>query len=122
MSFQIMAYITAAAGFLLAFTWFFAGGKLLNNWGMVPHPDGLFVGRRMGAVYLGNAIMLILGASAPASELRTAVCLGLFVSMLLLAVLGLVEMQSERASKSILPGVLIEIGLAAGFLLVLYDG
>ncbi|MEM8489457.1 MAG: hypothetical protein AAF756_01415 [Pseudomonadota bacterium] len=89
---------------------------------MIPHPDGLFVGRRMGAVYLGNAIMLILGASAPASELRLAVCLGLFSSMLFLAVLGFIEMRSGRASKSVLPGVFIEMGLAAGFLLVLYDG
>ncbi len=52
----------------------------------------MLVGRRLGAVYLGVSIILFMGRTAPPSDLRTAICVGLLFSMVVLAGLGLFEL------------------------------
>jgi len=119
MSFYFVTTIASIAGAVLGIGWIFAGTLLFKRWGMKAHPDGLLVGRRIGAVYLGIAIMLFLGRAAPPSDLRSALCFGLMLSMLMLATLGVVEYKARRANAVILVSTALEIFLAAGFASVL---
>lgn len=86
---------------------------------MPAEPAALLVGRRLGAVYVGMAVLLLLVRSAPASDLRTGLCLGLALVMALLAATGLYEFAGQRAGRGILVSVAVEVLLAAGFLAAL---
>ncbi len=121
MSFYTLSIITAIAGLLLGLGWLFAGSKLFKRWGINAHLDGLLVGRRLGAVYLGISVILFLGRSAPSSDLRTALCIGMLMSMLMLALLGLYEFRARRANALILVSVALELFLAAGFVGILLN-
>lgn len=119
MSFTAVAIATSIASLLLGLGWLFAGSLVLKRWRVEANPVALLVGRRLGAAYLGIAVILFAARSAPASELRTAVAAGLLAALVLLAVLGLLELKSGRAGKGILASVVLELVLAAGFLSVL---
>lgn len=119
MSFTLVATITSIAGILLGLGWLFAGTILLKRWGINAHQDGLLVGRRLGAVYVGTATILFLGRSAPASDLRTALCVGVLLVMSVLAILGVIEFVARRANVAILVSSAIEVILAAGFASIL---
>ncbi len=68
MSFTVVAVATSVVGLVLGIGWVFGGSLLLRRWGMEPHADGLLAGRRLGAAYLGIAVMLFWGRSAAPSE------------------------------------------------------
>ncbi len=122
MSFTVVALATSVASLLLGIGWLAAGGLVLKRWQVQASPTGLLVGRRLGAVYLSMALMLFMARSAPASDMRSAVCVGLLVGLTLLAALGLAELKAGRAGKGILVSVTLELVLAAGFLSVLAAG
>jgi hypothetical protein len=69
--------------------------------------------RRLGAIYLGLAIVFFFGRDAAPSDLRSALCLGVAVASALLAGLGLFERWARRVSSGILVPALVEIALAA---------
>lgn len=117
--FSIVAISTSVAAFLLSMGWLFAGKLLFKRWNVIANEEGLMVGRRLGAAYLGISIIFFLGSDAGESELRTAVCIGTLVAMIILAVLGLIEYKAGRMGPGILVSVVIEILLAAGFVSVL---
>ena len=119
MTFTIAAMATSIAGLILGVGWLFAGTLLLKRWGLEANTSGLLVGRRLGAVYLGIAVMLFLGRDAPPSEFRSIVSIGMFAALTLLALLGLFEFKAHRAGKGILVSVALEVILAVGFALVL---
>ena len=119
MPFAVVAIATSAAGLLLGLGWLFAGQVMLRRWGITPTPQLLLVGRRLGAVYLSIAAMLLLGSNAPESGLRSALAAGLLLAMILLASLGLIEYRARRANASILVSVALEIVLGVGYAAVL---
>ena len=119
MNFSTVAVATSIAGLFLGIGWLFAGHLLLRRWKIEANPAGLLVGRRLGAVYVGIAAMLFLGRSAPPSDFRMVVCIGMLISLVLLAGLGLVEFKARRAGPAILASVVLEVILAAGFASVL---
>ena len=73
------------------------------------------MGRRIGALYLGLALMFLLGRTAAPSDLRSAVCLGMSVASALLAGLGLYERRAGRVSSGIVVPAIVEVIFAAGF-------
>ena len=75
MTFQMMALVMTCAGCLLGGRFIFAGGSVLKEWGIEPTPGAIIVFRRIGAIYLGLALMFFLGRAADPSDLRSAVCL-----------------------------------------------
>ena len=119
MSFSIVATATSVLGFVLGVGWLFFGKLLVRRWGIESTAGTMLVGRRLGAAYVGIALVLVLGRSAPPSALRQAVCVGLLVAMVVLAALGLFEFKARRANAGILVSVGAEIVLAAGFAWVL---
>lgn len=115
MTFKTMALVTAVAAGLLGLRFIFAGASVLAEWGLAGSDASLVMCRRLGALYLGLAVMVFLGRSAGPSELRSAVCLGLGAAIALLACLGLFELQRGRVSAGIITSVVAEAVLAAGF-------
>src|SRR5215216_693773 len=101
MTFQVMALIMACAGCLLGVRFIFAGGSVLKEWGFEVTTGSLVVCRRIGAIYLGLALMFFLGRAAAPSDLRSAVCLVTGGAIALLACLGLFEFLARRVSAGI---------------------
>jgi hypothetical protein len=122
MTFQLMAFIMAGGGCLLGVRFLFAGGSVLKEWGVETSDGSLALFRRIGAIYLGLALMFFLGRAAAPSDLRSAVCLVTAGAVALLACLGLVEFRARRASAGIFRSVIGEMVLAAGFVWVWWDG
>ena len=101
MSFLILATVTASACLLLGLGFLGAGAAMLRQWGQDAPPAALLMSRRIGAVYLGLSLMLLLGRAAPPSELRTALCAGFALATALLAGLGSSELlRAARARAS----------------------
>lgn len=120
MSFSLVALATSIAGLVLGVGWLVSGTLLLKRWRLASNATALLVGRRLGTTYLGIAIMLFLGRSAPPSELRYAICAGLLFALLVLAGLGIFEFRARRAGAAILVSVAIEAILAVGFAWVIF--
>ena len=119
MSFGFVASATSIAGVILGIGWTFAGSPLLRRWRMEVHADGLFAGRRLGAAYLGIALMLFLGRSAPPSGLRDAVCAGMLLALAVMAAQGAFAFKAGRVGAGVLASVGLELALASGFAWIL---
>jgi hypothetical protein len=115
MTFKIMALVTTFAGGVLGLRFIFAGASILQQWGIEASAGSLVVCRRLGALYLGIALMFFLGRTAAPSDLRSAVCLGMGGAIALLACLGLFELWAGRVSSGIVVPAIVEMVLAAGF-------
>ena len=115
MTFRIMAFVTAGAGALLGLRFIFSGASVLRQWGIEATDGPLLICRRLGALYLGLALMFFLGRNAGPSDLRSAVCLGVGGASALLAGLGLFELRAGRVGSGIIVPAIVELVLAAGF-------
>ena len=115
MSFVLIATISSIVLTLIGLGWIFAGKLLFMRWSIDANQDGVLVGRRLGAVYVGIAIILFLGRSSPASDLRSALCIGMIFVMSSLATLGIFEFIARRVNAVILASSAIEVLLAIGF-------
>lgn len=122
MTFRIMALIMACAGCILGLRFIFAGGSILREWGIEVSAGSLIVSRRLGAIYLGLALMFFLGQMAAPSDLRSAVCLVTGAAIALLAGLGLFDFLSGRVGAGIFRSVVAEVVIAAGFVWVWWGG
>jgi hypothetical protein len=119
MSFRGTALITAIVTSMLGVGYLVAGRILVGRWQIEPTESVLLFGRRIGALYLGLAVIFFLARSAVASVARTALCSGAAVTCSLLAFLGLFELSAGRAGAGILASVAVELLLAVAFLRIL---
>ncbi len=115
MSFHALAIVTCIAALVLASGWLFAGQLMLKRWRIEPSVGALLVGRRIGAVYLGVALLCFLVKSTSSPELITSVSLFAVLVNALLAGLGLYEYRARRAGPAILVSVAVELLLLLGF-------
>ena len=122
MSFQVIALVMTGAGCLLGIRFIFAGGSVLKEWGIEVTAGSIALFRRIGAIYLGLALMFFLGRAAAPSDFRSAVCLVTGGAIALLACLGFFEFLARRASAGIFRSVIGEAVLAAGFVWVWWGG
>ncbi|MFT3706959.1 MAG: hypothetical protein QM817_04750 [Archangium sp.] len=122
MIFKFMAWLTALAGTVLGLRFIFAGASLLRDWGLEPAEAPLVICRRLGALYLGLAVMFFAGRNAGPSELRSAVCLGMSVAITLLSCLGPFELRAGRVTNGILVPSITEAILAIGFFWAWWSG
>ncbi len=98
---------------------FFAfGGGVLKEWGLESTTGALILFRRMGVMYFGLAAAFFLGRTAGPSEIRSAVCLILGGTALLLAGLGVYEFLARRATAGIFRSAVAEAVLGAAFIWV----
>jgi hypothetical protein len=122
MTFQLMSLIMTCAACLLGLRFIFAGGSVIEEWGIEATAGSLVVSRRIGTLYLGLALMFFLGQAAAPSDLRSAVCLVTGGAIALLACLGLFEFRAGRVTAGIFRSVVAEAVLAAGFVWVWWGG
>ena len=122
MTFKVMAFVMTFAGSVLGLRFIFAGASVLKEWGIEAADGPLVICRRIGALYLGVALMFFLGRTAGPSELRSAVCVGMGGAIALLAFLGLFELWAGRVSAGIVVPSIVETVLAAGFVWVWWGG
>ena len=115
MSFTTISTITLFVATLLGLGWIFAGPLMLRRWGVPGDESALLVGRRIGAIYLGLAVLLFQVRSTPRSDAQTAVAIGFAVALALLGIVGILEFARGRAKKGILISTAVELLLAAGF-------
>ncbi len=116
MSFTASTTLVGIAGLLLGAGWLTTGRMYFRQWSMEAPEEALVVGRRIGAVFVGIGLMLILGRSGTAEDLRTAVLVGISVALVTEAVLGLSELRAGRMGRGILVGVTGEVLLTASLL------
>jgi len=115
MSFHGLAILTCIAALLLATGWLAAGKLMLKRWRIEPSTGALLVGRRIGAVYLGVALLCYLVRSTTSPELITSVSQFAVLTNALLAGLGIDEYRAGRAGPAILVSVAVELLLLLGF-------
>jgi hypothetical protein len=110
-----MAFVMTFGGCVLGLRFIFAGASVLKEWGIEATDGPLVICRRIGALYLGLALMFFLGRTAGPSDLRSAVCLGTGGAIALLACLGVFELWAGRVTSGIIVPTIVETVLAAGF-------
>ncbi|MBW8636335.1 hypothetical protein K1W69_03965 [Hoeflea sp. WL0058] len=122
MTFEILALVMTVACIVLAVRFIFFGGSVLKEWGLESTTGALILFRRIGLMYLGLALMFFLGRTAGPSEIRSAVCLVMSGTAVLLAGLGLNEWLARRVSAGILRSAIAEAVLGAAFVWVWWGG
>ena len=122
MTFYMMALVMTAAGSLLGVRFIVAGASVLKEWGLEPSTGALILFRRLGLMYFGLGLMFFLGRTAAPSEIRSAVCLVMGGTAILLAGLGLYEFLARRVSAGILRSAIAEAVLGAAFVWVWWVG
>jgi len=115
MSFHALSIVTSIAALLLATGWLFAGKLMLKRWRIEPNDAALLLGRRIGVIYLGVALLCLLVRSSTSLELITSVSTFAAAANALLAGLGLYEYRARRAGPAILISVAFETFLLFGF-------
>ena len=126
MTFTLVATIAAVAATGLGLGNLFAPPFMMTQWGMFSYrtdpyslqPPTVFLSRRIGAIYLGLAVMFVVGRDAPPSRLRDAICVGFAIALALIALTGIIERAANRVSNGILVPTTFETLLAASFIRV----
>ena len=115
MTFQTLSLVTSIAALLLGAGWLTAGRLMLQRWRIEPSVGALLVGRRIGVIYLGVALLFFLVRSTESPELITIVSTFAALANALLAGLGVYEYHARRAGPAILVSVAFELALVVGF-------
>jgi hypothetical protein len=115
MTFHTLALVTSIAALLLGAGWLAAGRLMLQRWRIEPSVGALLVGRRIGVIYLGVALLFFLVRSIESPELITIVSTFAALANALLAGLGVYEYRARRAGPAILVSVAFELALVVGF-------
>ena len=115
MSFHTLSILTCIAALLLGAGWLFAGRLMLKRWRMEPSVGALLIGRRIGAVYLGVALLCFLVRSPTSLALIPPVTLFAVLVNALPVALRVYEYRARRAGPAILVSVAVELLLLLGF-------
>jgi hypothetical protein len=119
LTFRRLATLSSIICFELAATWLFTPWLVPLLWQVeYSYPAALF-GRQSGALFLAIGVMFLLARTCERSTGRDALVSGFVVGCLALAALGLYELSTGHAGFGILSAVLVEVFLAAGFLVSL---
>ena len=121
MHFKNIAVVTAIIAFVLGIGYLFFGSLIIGRWQIEPTNSVLLLGRRMGSLYLGLSIIFFLLRSLAMSIARTALIIGVAVTLSLLALLGLYEYSVGSVGSGILVSVVIEAILAIGYIIVFFN-
>lgn len=99
MNFKTITFVTAIISFALGIGYLFFGSLIIGRWQIEPTNSVLLLGRRMGILYLGLSVILFLSRSLSISKARTTLCIGVTLTLSLLAILGIYEFLMGRASS-----------------------
>ena len=119
MNYQTLVTVSSVAMALLGLGWTLKGRLMLTRWRLVPNEVALLVGRRIGTVYLGLAVLLFALRRIAAPDAQAAVCAGAAGFTILLALVGLYEYFGKRVGPAMLVSVAVEALLAGGYVALL---
>jgi hypothetical protein len=119
MSFKTIAVITAIIGLVLGAAYLFLGELVVGRWQIEPSESVLLLGRRIGVLYLGMALMFFLARSAPVSVARRALSAGFASALMILALLGIYELTAGHVGPGIVVSAAIEFLLSLAYIRVL---
>ncbi len=119
MNYQTLVTVSSVAMALLGLGWTLKGRMMLSRWRLVPNEVALLVGRRIGTVYLGLAVLLFALRRIAAPDAQAAVCAGAAGFTILLALVGLYEYFGKRVGPAMLVSVTVEVLLAVGYVALL---
>ena len=89
--FKMVSVITAVIALTLCLVLLLTPEVIFLLFSIDENSSAFFIGRRAAMLFLGISVITWVGRNASHSESRQAVCLGLAISMLSLAVLGTIE-------------------------------
>jgi hypothetical protein len=121
MSFKTTAIVTALVAFALGSAYIFIGDLVVGRWHIEPTESVLLLGRRLGALYLGLAVIFFFARTAPVSVARTALSAGTAFALSALALLGIFEYASGRVGPGIFASVAIESLIALAYIIILFS-
>jgi hypothetical protein len=107
-SFKLIAQLGALISALLFLTFAFLPVIPFTMLGVAMTPEGLLMARRMGALFLGIALILFLARDAENSDLRRRVCASLSASMAALALFGLYDFVNGGVGYGIWIAITVE--------------
>jgi hypothetical protein len=113
MSFPTMTLIATLVTLGLGVRFVFASSAMLALFGLDDPTPARVMSRRIGAIFLGLAVMLFLVRMVSA---ETAIAVGVASVTGLLALLGLYDLRLGNVSRGVRIAVVVELLLAAGFL------
>jgi lysylphosphatidylglycerol synthetase-like protein (DUF2156 family) len=118
LTFYRLSVFSSILFLILAIILMFAPAQMLTSWGIELTVSVGLLARRIAAIYIGIAVMIFMARNAEHSTTRTALINGIITSCLILATLGTYEFYEGHASRGILSGVMIEVGLVFAFMYV----
>ena len=110
--YKIVSTFTALISITLCVVLMLAPEVIFSLFNIQEHDSAFFLGRRAAMLFLGISVFSWVGRNAVNSESRQAICLGLAISMLTLALLGTVEYLRGYAGIGIFLAVVTETILA----------
>ena len=113
--FRKLSMITAIITFALFLVLLFFPEIIFILFQIPDNDSAFFISRRAAMLFLGIAVFSWLGRNAPHSELRQAICVGLSISMLALAGLGLFELIRGFSGLGIGLAIATEIFLGVSY-------
>ena len=110
--FKIVSVITAVIALTLCLVLLLRPEVIFMLFSVDESSSAVFIGRRAAMLFLGISVITWVGRNASHSESRQAICLGLAISMLSLALLGTIECLRGFAGLGIALAVITEAILA----------
>ena len=111
-NFRVVSIITTVIALILCLVLILFPEIIFMLFNINDDSSAFFIGRRAAMLFLGISVVTWVGRNAPHSESRQAICLGLTISMLALALLGTAEYLRGFAGAGILLAVITEAILA----------
>ncbi|TMO69057.1 hypothetical protein [Pseudoalteromonas aurantia] len=110
--FKIVSVITSVIALTLCLVLLIAPEVIFMLFNIDENSSAFFIGRRTAMLFLGISVITWVARNAPHSDSRQAVCLGLVISMLSLALLGTIEYLRGFSGLGISLAVITETILA----------
>lgn len=111
-AYRVVSIFTAFLALALCLLLLLAPEVIFVLFDIQGHYSGSFLGRRTAMLFLGISILTWASRNASHSVSRQAICLGLAVAMMMLALLGLVEFFRGYAGIGISLAILTELVLS----------
>jgi hypothetical protein len=117
LQFKSVATVSSLVFVALALTMVFAPHLIVADWALDVTTSVEVVCRRAGALFAGLAVMLFSARDAEPSVARSALINGVMAVFVLLAALGLYELNAGSVNSKILIPVFIEVAMLLAFVL-----
>lgn len=118
LSFYRLSVLASILFASLASILIFVPEQMLTSWGIALSTETGLLMNRIGALYVGIAVMFFLARNAEHSPTRSAIIYGTATACMILALLGVYEFAVGHAASGILIGVFIEVTLMFALLYV----